>query len=283
MPRTEKPTWFLLKSTDYQPGGYLTLGRILKSYDPGDILNPGLLPKVASKIDSVPKKVVTEAFVSGQSVMVGLFVKFLEVTGLGGEAGFGFGKSDAVKYNIEKLETHHFIPEADFVKECLKSPDVQDYITGGWIKKNIYMISGVKIAIGAQMERIDSSQQDVHLRGGVNTSATCVPIDLGLAGTASSSSQQIRSFRDSAGFVYAFRLRQVYYSKDKVRTEPVAGQFYNVHGSEQDLDDDDDDEPEEVAAFWGLGEGDVNIELEFGLQPSETVRDGNEECNYVIV
>lgn len=276
----EKPTWFLLKSTDYQPGKSLVLGRIVRSANPSEIVNPGPLPKIKSEIDSVPKFGVSKTISSDRSANVGLWAKFLEIALIGGEASHE--EKDKVTYHVEKLETQLFTPDDDFVSECLEAASVQKHLIGGMFKEKIYMISGLKTATGIRKESTSSKQQDAHFRAKVSGSMAKVPAKVEVSAAASSLNTNSESFDASADFVYAFRLRQIYYKRGKIGTKTTEGQFYNVHSAYQDLEEGDE-ESEEIAQLRAMGEEEVDAEVDFGLQPFAVVGDVDDECNYVVV
>ncbi|KAN0070162.1 hypothetical protein V8E54_011743 [Elaphomyces granulatus] len=57
-------------------------------------------------------------------------------------------KSDDDVYHIEKLETVYFFPNRKYLSDCVKRPDVKDYLEGGNYRLPVYLITGLKIAWG---------------------------------------------------------------------------------------------------------------------------------------
>ena len=162
-------------------------------------------------------------------------------------------------------------------------PSVAEYIVEPKFKKSIYMITGVKIARGADVKQERSEEAGPLLRVGVNGTTALSPVAAGPEVTISSSGPETIFSRGSSGFVFAYRLREIYYSKGKVKHRE------HNKGALQGLSSSSTKESEEKTSvippleILGYAGEDVSGEGSAVSKEVAVDEDNGEECNIVTV
>jgi hypothetical protein len=222
-----RKTWFLSPTCDIPPTA-LQLGYIITDpLDPRYPLNP-VLPYTESKNEPKSKSGfkagASRASTSGlevfatrshsfhleltsdSSTSLGLWGHFLQVVGLGTEAKLKVGNDFTNKYAFDSVRTEWFSPTPGFVKDAVQSRDIQDYIDMAGTKKPLYMISGVKIVSGAELE---TKHGKSHVNG------------LGLEVEFEKREDSTIHRRREEPFVFAYQLVKFHLKPDKARVGSI--------------------------------------------------------------
>ena len=281
-----KKTYFLAPNVDYPPSSNISLGRIwTDSSDPGTCINPdGPLPFPSNMQVQHGHKTDWRNKTSGEHKgVIGIWARFLQVVGLDAEASVNWHDRNGDTYGFKRLDTDFIDPTTEYYTQSVLVPSVAEYIVEPKFKKSIYMITGVKIARGADVEQARSEEAGAHLRVGVNGTTALFPVAAGPEVTISSSGSETTSSKGSSGFVFAYRLREIYYSKGKVKhREHNKGALQDLSGSSTKKSEENVSviPPLEILGYAGedvSGEGSA-VSKEVAVD-----EDNGEECNIVTV
>ena len=281
-----KKTYFLAPNLDYPPSSNISLGRIWTDpSDPGTCINPdGPLPFPSNMQVQHGHKTEWRNKTGGQHKgLIAIWARFLQVVGIDAEASITWHNSKGDTYEFKTLDTEFIDPTMEYYTQSVLAPSVAEYIVETKFKKSIYMITGVKIARGADVEQARSKEAGTHLKVGVDGTTAGSPVAAGPEVTISSSKTETTSSKGSSDFVFAYRLREIYYSKGKVKhREHNKGALQDLGGSSTKRSKEDVSAipPLEIS---GYAEEDVSGE---GCAVSKKLaidEDNGEECNIVTL
>ena len=211
-------------------------------------------------------------------------MKFLQVLGVGIDfsVNYDIGKTDI--YAFDRVETRFFTPDKAYIEKSMSSPEVRDFIVKSKFRANVYMITGVKVAIGASVTSTKLKQRGIQMQLGVDGTAVGVPLGLGPDIEISSGQTQGTSFDGASDFVFAFRLREVIYSKRQgiVHREFSKGALFSLEDGRRKPAVERNEEISEGFELLGLADEDVTAE-DVDLKGSAIVDDDGEACECLIV
>ena len=174
-------------------------------------------------------------------------------------------ESNGEIYKFEKLDTKFIDPGLAFVKESVLAPAVEEFIRQNNFKKPVYMITGVKIARGADVALTRSRESETHAIAGPEL-------------TISSINSETTRFGESFDFVFAYRLREIYYEKGQVKHKECD------KGALQGIDDGSPEKADETSLsspsleISGLAQEDVSGE-DLAIREDLAIdEDDGEEC-----
>lgn len=145
-----------------------------------------------------------KALLSGR---LGVWAQFLGFLGLpiGANAGVFMERNSTDIINVEALETHRFIATDSYLKTVMESGSIGAFLKASGYDTNLYMITGLKIARNASLNREASR----------NAGATLGPSAEGSGITLSPALELISqrtngmAFESSTDFILAFQVRKV--------------------------------------------------------------------------
>ena len=281
-----KKTYFLAPNVDYPPSSNISLGRIWTDpFDPGTCINPdGPLPFPSNMQVQHGHKTDWRNETDGQHKrVIGIWARFLQFVGIDAEASIAWHNSNGDKYKFKRLDTDFIDPTMEYYTQSVLAPSVAEYIVETNFRKSIYMITGVKIARGAHVEQARSEGAGTHLKVGVDGATAVYPVAAGPEVTISSSNSETTSSKGSSDFVFAYRLREIYYSKGKVRhREHNKGALQDLGDSFTKRSEEDVSgiPPLEISGFAGedVSGGCSDVIKELAID-----EDNAEECNIVLM
>jgi len=279
-----KKSYILMPNFDCPPHGPVELGRIITSpFDPESAINtisrlspPGILRSSKTAFETLIER--------ESSGRYGVWSQFLGLSVLGGEAGFNRSRSESSYMYVSRLDTEYIIPTVEYIEKSLRQPEALKTLSQQNYEKNLYMITGIKIAIGAKMKAKSSKAQGVKLKIGADLTSLGVPMQVGPLLEPSSAHSEGTAFLESTDFVFAYRLREIYYSQKSgvIKTKDYTkGAAY---GMETDLpissDNEDVAELEDNFKVDGIADEDLKKgDLRELGQPWTAVDEENgEEC-----
>lgn len=279
-----KKSYILMPNFDCPPHGPVELGRIITSpFDPESAINtisrlppPGVLRSSKTAFETLIEK--------ESSGHYGVWSQFLGLAMLGGEAGFNHSRSESSYMYVSRLDTEYIIPTIEYIEESIRQPKVVKTLSQQNYEKNLYMITGIKTAIGAKLKTISSKKKGMKLKIGADLTTLGIPIQAGPMLEPSSAHSEGTAFSDSTDFVFAYRLREIYYSQKSgvIKTKDYTkGAAY---GMEKDLsiftDNEDVAEFEDDFEVDGIADEDLKKgDLRELGQPWTAVDEENgEEC-----
>ncbi|KAF2099286.1 hypothetical protein NA57DRAFT_74788 [Rhizodiscina lignyota] len=218
----KRERWILTKTWSITPGSELQLGTIIANpYDPlrtlqprGPIPVPNALLNPTVKIEQVAQNSTHEladAFRRWANNNPSITVGSLSKKGEG---------SPELSWTFHELQSHIMRPELDYVERAIEVRDVRAYSDGrGLIRilseaifashRSVYMVTGIAVAIGAQMKpiKIDSTgpQESTQADG----STQVVPITGGSSGFGYGGNTNMDPFKESCDFVFAYQLSEI--------------------------------------------------------------------------
>jgi hypothetical protein len=281
--RPEK-TWFLAPSLNYSPDGPIVLGALLLDpFMPDQVLNEG------SIIPPKPEDVQTMSMNDWESVIKdkeglkpgllglkpGLFTEFLSFFRKGDKSGVAkWSSATSSVYRAKKMETIQFSPSLKYLTDTMATLVVSSYLLQKRMRKNVYLVTGVRIAHGVSVKSDYDAQVSIPdmsiVVGGVPAG---VPVRLGPSLSAHGSRMQ---FETESSFVFAYRLRKVFYNR---KSQSILGEVY---GKGALLFDDGPEEDNETVEVLGLEDEDTGAD-EFGLKFKESLGDNGLQTERFII
>ncbi|KAK4236096.1 hypothetical protein C8A03DRAFT_17238 [Achaetomium macrosporum] len=216
-----KKTYFLAPTRDQPPNGAIALGNLIKSPRTPDFplndANSPTIKRLRSAAIITPELDATRSLSTKLSLQPSIFTSFL--SGLLGdlELGLDLTKEATAHYKIPRLETHTINPLLADVRALFAEPDVQAALRDSRFTANLYLITGVQIAYGAEyvVARARERGAHVHLAADV-TAAMGVPVGVGVGTEVVASNEGRAAGRVEGPFVFAYSLREVLYRRKMV-------------------------------------------------------------------
>jgi hypothetical protein len=168
--------------------------------------------------DLIEKNVVFEKG-RGTSFQLGLSATVLSMIpfGIAGQTP----KNDHHRYQIEKVEGQMFLPNRDYVRKSVLQPEVLRYLAGNGYRKSLYMIVGIKVGFNAEITHQRKNKFWSRVKCSFPAALTGIPVDFrAKLGFKVTNSRYEKKHIPSA-FVFAYRLREVRYSKKDTVTRDI--------------------------------------------------------------
>ncbi|KAK1842864.1 hypothetical protein CCHR01_14507 [Colletotrichum chrysophilum] len=120
---------------------------------------------------------------------------------------------------FDSLQTVQFVPTLDYLEKCICMEPVKRYLMKSRNRKPVYVITGLKIAVGAEIS--SNHTRAIERSFGVEVDATAwggVPVGVGPEFGIKTETKQKVEWEGTNDFVFAYRLRKVAVKKtDKVK------------------------------------------------------------------
>jgi len=212
----ERPTYMLSPNWDIlaAPDGPLTLGAIMaNAKDPLRELNKGSrIPLADTEITTTHKKPWSFARSNSRSGSVGFWTSLVSIfTGVEADTSIEASRSGLRSFSCTDLETRYFQPGFAYIAKALKAPFVSTFLSnnGWWNPKPLYMVTGVKIARGAQVEAGKGGSLAWKVKLGVDGTAVGAPVSLGPEASYKTEDELKETFTAMDDFVVAYRLIRI--------------------------------------------------------------------------
>jgi len=213
----QEKTWFVLCDTSYPPDTQIELGQLITHHrTPAERLGSGPLDfgqfdKLLPETEEF--KATYESSTRGGSE-IGLSATIL------GSLPFDIAghrkTSQKHAFDIDKVVSKTFVPSEEYVLKSMQQDAVLRHLARHGYRKAVYMIVGIKIGSGAQV--VHQTQKSLHgkLSGTLPGMSVGIPVDVGahVSGNAHSDGREEKHVPGS--FVFAYRLREIRYSKKAV-------------------------------------------------------------------
>ena len=208
-------TWFVAYQT-FTPETAIRLGQLIT--DPR---------KPEERLDSTPLAIdAKERVFSGPTKHDVLYEKEINKdSGLGFSAtvlsflpfsiGGDKGTGTTHRFQIKKVEEKFFDPSADYVHKSVLQPAVLGYLAKNGYRKSLYMIVGIRTGHDATIEHGKSSKVGGNVNISISGAPIGVPVDVGANATISRDNKVQEHLSIPNEFVFAYRLREVRYFKNK--------------------------------------------------------------------
>jgi hypothetical protein len=191
-------------------------------------------------------------------------------------------------YKFQELENRIFQPTDESIEEALQYPQVVRFVAKRGYRRPLFMITGVKIAWGANISKEAAKARGLSAKAGIYGMLGGVRGDMTAGGEASELLREKETFDTPSDFVFAFRLRKIFYEKGMKGSvqhrDFTKGALFGLGG-----DEDSDDEA--VIEVLGLANRDSiakdiksDTELKEGaLSSLDAVDDDGIECQAVVI
>lgn len=277
-------TYFLAPTRDSPPNGPIFLGSIIKSPRSPEITLNGKKSPILKTLEILETSLSnsTRQLSKTSNGKSGVWAEFIDGMGIGGEISGNWDNSEIATYKFDELITRTIAPDLEEVDLMFKEPSIQKAIKDSRFRDNLYMITGIKIARGADVaiEKIRSRGGNLHF--GIDATPAGVPLKVGPDITVSKGSSQGLTERHTNDFVFAYRLREIAYVRKEVREqkEYVKGDLMGTDGKEREEEAENDGSKDE-AQLSGLRKTDVQADA-WDLDTVPTVDDDGEEVVCVL-
>ena len=275
-------TYFIAPTRDCPPSGPIALGNIIASPSSPEVaLNPEPVTLSRPIYQSNQTNWTAEVgrYKRGK---IGIWTKFLQALGIGIDLSVNYEIENTEAYSFDRVETRFFVPDQTYIEKSVMSPEVKKFLIKSKFRANLYMITGIKIAIGASIVTTKLRNRGINLQFGVDGLMMGVPIGIGPDIVVSAGHAQGVSFDHSSDFVFAFRLREISYTKKmgvKHRDYSKGALFNLDRAIDNDLEEPwmvDREKDEDDFEVIGMADEDVGAD-ELDLEASGVVDDDDDE------
>ncbi|KAF5702069.1 major facilitator superfamily transporter [Fusarium mundagurra] len=221
-----KPSYHLCPdfSIATPPDGHLTLGSILLSLDVDGVAHPlnlnaaiGIPPEhIFPRNGPDSKTGFTRTLKELRSVEASIWAKIFSLQGLGGTFNFLNKRTDDESLTVEEIQTRYFSPTEEYMTKSLELPDVAGFVTATQKEDPVYMVTGLKVAIGAKLSKVESKTK--NLKAEIGASDPQGMVSAGGSGGYASEDTSAMGFDGSTPFVLGIRVRKIWWEKGVRKT-----------------------------------------------------------------
>ncbi|KAK4443847.1 hypothetical protein QBC34DRAFT_416456 [Podospora aff. communis PSN243] len=140
----------------------------------------------------------------------GIWAEALGLKGLGGHGSAGAERSNAETFSCDSIVTTYFDPTDEWVSKCLDVKPVRDFIVASGYKKEVYVVTGLKVATNLTFE--SEGAQSAEAEAKVEASVPQAPVGVGVEGSVNAKKDQTLGFQ-STDIVVGFRVKKYRYKK----------------------------------------------------------------------
>ncbi|KAL7815163.1 hypothetical protein V8C26DRAFT_402604 [Trichoderma gracile] len=214
--------WILTKSCDFAPDGSLQLGQILaEPKDPAYVLQPygPLAFPEGMKIEHGRREGLS---MQTKGELSAHFLAWAQgsILSAGQNADATRKSSNQSAWHFRELETHTMTPSLAYIELAVRHGDVEASLRRWRWRRRLYMVTGVRIARGARMRRLDGEYSEFEA-----AMQAAVPEEVVILGAKAMLGQkQLGSemFDKASDFVFAYRLNEISYGT-KIVHRPYKG------------------------------------------------------------
>lgn len=280
-----KPSYHLCPdfSISPPPNGHLTLGSIIKNLNVDGVAHPLNLNTVIDipTTDIFPRDGphsmtgFTRTLRELRTVEGSIWAWILDSEGPGGKLTFLRSRADDETLRVDSLLTRYFSPAEEYMKKALETPGVATFARLTQMKVPIYMVTGLKVAVGAKLSKAQTRSTQASAEAAVTGPHTNA--SSGAKAAYADDHSAVAGFDGSKPFVLGIRVRKIWWRKDGVRltSDDVAG---SVLG-----DSDEEDEPDILAGLQfedvAVGDDDTTSAKVFEEKGNST---GIEPCWWIM-
>ncbi|KAL7807191.1 hypothetical protein V8C44DRAFT_191095 [Trichoderma aethiopicum] len=216
------PPWILTRAYDFAPDGSLQLGQILaKPEDPTHVLQPNGPLKFPDgmRVEYSSREGVS---MEENDEPVAHFRAWARssVISAGGNAGSAKDGSSRSSWHVEKLETYKISPSRAYVEQAMRHGDVEASLKKWRWRKRVYMVTGVRVARGARLRRVNEDY--LNFGAEVQVVAPAEVATLGLKAMMGRKKFDSERFDKASDFVFSYRLNEIDYGS-QISHRPYRG------------------------------------------------------------
>lgn len=246
---SQKKTWILVRGTEFNPGGYISLGQMLtKPFEPSVPLFPeGPLAIPEASIERSNLRGVKSGSLNGLGMSFGLWAE-ADLLPVSGNVGGRREKSQNDGWEFDNLDSEIMIPRLSDIRTALGTDEVVAQIRRSRFnyRKRLYMITGVRIARGARLSRKATKTRGGNAKIMVDlATVSVVPVKVGPDINVTRENEESYSFEETSDFVYAYRVCEVHYGRDVHTKAFNKGDTFKEEDNVLDSEDSDDESGED--------------------------------------
>ena len=292
-------TYFLVPTRDTLPSGPIFLGSIIKSPRSPELSINGKKSPLLSALEVDETRLIDSSrqLTKGQNGKAGVWVEFLGGIGIGAEVSGNWDNTEQSTYKFSELITKTISPSLSEIQAIFREPDVQKCLKDSRFRDNLYMITGIKIARGADVAISKIRARGGNLNFGVDMTPFGVPIKVGPQVELSREMGQSLEEKHTSDFVFAYRLREIRYRRRTVedQREYRKGDLMGAGPKKKEGQDDSKNsvgaevglkemkvDQDEEAELVGLGSGDVDGDI-WDADTTSAVDEDGEEVHCVLL
>jgi hypothetical protein len=174
---------------------------------------------------------------------VGIWAKFLEWVGISAETGLTVDKNGRDLFSFQKLEVKFMERISQtYLEKSMQQDAVTNYLTDN-PGKPVFLITGVMIAHEAAASSVLKNKAAVNAKVGIGGAVIGAPgTSVGPEFQAVVGKKDGESYKDSDDFVFAYRIRRVFFEKSRVKSTAynVAARYGLGEGEDKDADAEDE-------------------------------------------
>ncbi|CAK7226463.1 hypothetical protein SEUCBS140593_006248, partial [Sporothrix eucalyptigena] len=204
-------TWFLSPDFTFLPDGQISLGSIIPEprrptttlaslADLPDIV----LPNITSIVET------GHSFSEETKPSFGfhLFARFLQVASAKTKTDVSWSRSKSFSEADHEVLTYNGVFTPETLKAIVALDEVKQHMNSGpFGKRNVYIISGIRVAVSSfKVTEKTEKKTSASLGGSGSTPAGVVPVELGVSISGGKDSSQEHSYETAPGIVFAYRL-----------------------------------------------------------------------------
>jgi hypothetical protein len=140
--------------------------------------------------------------------------------------------STSSHYEIDNLEERVFVPSAHYIRQSILQNDVLGYLASRHYRTAVYMIVGIKLALGGKVVHSTKRGWGGDMGGTLPGASVGIPIDIGAKVSIDRDARRLEHKQIPDSFVFAYRLREIRYAKKSSR---VDHREYTKHADLHDL------------------------------------------------
>ncbi|KAF2491074.1 hypothetical protein BU16DRAFT_469767 [Lophium mytilinum] len=281
--------YFEMPNFDYAPGT-IKIGEIIADLkSPGSAIYEPLNPAPPILESYQENWEAEKSRTLGGSL--GIWAQFLAmILGISGDISGHFGKDDSDVLKFDKLETAFVKSDwnlAEYVRASILQPTVKQYFEAN-PKKTPYMITGFKVARGAENLRKKYREVGADASVAINGTMVGIPVSGGPQVGFSNSKFDSVGFAGSSDFIFAYRVRKIkinWKTMDVDSEDYMSGAAYH-EGERTESNLDEDITPAEIESAE-LDEADFGIAMDADSIPLDwtmaTVRDEMDDSDCLVV
>lgn len=200
--------YFLAPSIDFVPDVLIQPGQIISSLKTPHIAIGN--PVVPTKIHSGYLENWEDERRRSISGSVGIFTQFLATfLGIGGDVAGNMEREDSTIWRFRRLDTYFIVPDLTYIEASMAEAGVKRFFEEH-PETPSYMITGVKVARGAELVRSRRRGLGADGQVGVDATTAGVPISVGPRASIVRETVEAESFSGSSDFIFAYSLIKIY-------------------------------------------------------------------------
>jgi hypothetical protein len=283
MPSSKK-AYFVLRHTNYLKDGPIKLGSIIPDpLAPEDSINHNTISLIPESllVSTVPKTNHKQILKTPSDLSVGIFAKFLQITGLNVSFDRTIVRED--EWQFDKLERSIFKPTEEYVESALKAPELAAFVASQVVSPNLYIVTGINIATGTTHKWKRNKIINTNANAGINVAAGAgVTVGPKITYSEGDVDEGETTIKDE--FVFAYRVQEIMYKKNVVRLKDVfKGELHGKGDAKVPAEAKKEKvESLELRRLVGSDAGGEDVDRE-GDEGHDELDEGDEKCEIIIV